>query len=46
LPDADVVFLGEEIGHWPQIEDPQGVLTHFLQFVERVGTRDEHPAVS
>ena len=34
IPDADVVLLDDEIGHWPQIEDPQGVLTHFLEFVE------------
>jgi pimeloyl-ACP methyl ester carboxylesterase len=34
IPDADVVYLAEEIGHWPQIEDPQGVLTHFLEFVD------------
>jgi pimeloyl-ACP methyl ester carboxylesterase len=33
IPDADVVLLGEDIGHWPQIEDPQGVLDHFLRFV-------------
>ena len=33
IPDADVVLLGEAIGHWPQIEDPQGVLRHFLEFV-------------
>jgi pimeloyl-ACP methyl ester carboxylesterase len=34
IPDADVVLLGDDIGHWPQIEDPQGVLDHFLEFVE------------
>lgn len=34
IPDADVVLLGDEIGHWPQLEDPQGVLRHFLEFVE------------
>ena len=33
IPDADVVFLDEDIGHWPQIEDPEGVLKHFLEFV-------------
>ena len=26
--------LAHDIGHWPQLEDPQGVLTHFLAFVE------------
>ena len=34
IPKPDVVLLGDDIGHWPQIEDPQGVLTHFLEFVE------------
>jgi len=34
IPDADVVLLDEAIGHWPQVEDPQGVLDHFLEFVE------------
>jgi len=34
IPDADVVFLGEDIGHWPQLEDPLGVLSHFLEFVD------------
>jgi pimeloyl-ACP methyl ester carboxylesterase len=34
IPDADVVFLGEDIGHWPQLEDPLGVLRHFLEFVD------------
>jgi pimeloyl-ACP methyl ester carboxylesterase len=34
IPDADVVLLDEAIGHWPQLEDPQGVLRHFLEFVD------------
>jgi len=34
IPDADVVLLDEAIGHWPQVEDPQGVLTHFLEFID------------
>ena len=34
IPKPDVVLLGDDIGHWPQIEDPHGVLTHFLEFVE------------
>ena len=33
IPDADVVLLDEAIGHWPQLEDPEGVLRHFLEFV-------------
>jgi pimeloyl-ACP methyl ester carboxylesterase len=32
IPNADVVLLADDIGHWPQIEDPQGVLKHFLEF--------------
>jgi pimeloyl-ACP methyl ester carboxylesterase len=35
VPDAEVVLLGDDIGHWPQVEDPDGVLAHFLEFVER-----------
>jgi pimeloyl-ACP methyl ester carboxylesterase len=40
IPKPDVVLLGDDIGHWPQIEDPQGVLTHFLEFVEALA---QHP---
>ena len=36
IPDPDVVLLDEAIGHWPQIEDPDGVLAHFLEFIDRV----------
>ncbi len=36
IPDADVVMLAEDIGHWPQIEAPEQVLTHFLAHIERV----------
>lgn len=36
IPDPDVVMLGEDIGHWPQIEDPDGVAEHFLAFIDRV----------
>jgi pimeloyl-ACP methyl ester carboxylesterase len=35
IPDPDVVMLDEAVGHWPQIEDPDGVLAHFLEFVGR-----------
>lgn len=35
IPGADVVLLGDEIGHWPQLEDPEAVLRHFLEFVQR-----------
>lgn len=37
VPDPDVVVL-DGIGHYPQIEDPESTLSHFLAFVERVGT--------
>jgi pimeloyl-ACP methyl ester carboxylesterase len=35
IPDPDVVLLDETIGHWPQIEDPDAVLRHFIEFIER-----------
>jgi pimeloyl-ACP methyl ester carboxylesterase len=35
IPNPDVVMLGEKIGHWPQIEAPDDVLRHFLEFAER-----------
>lgn len=34
IPDPDVVMLADDIGHWPQIEAPDAVLAHFLEFVE------------
>lgn len=33
IPNPDVVMLAEDIAHWPQIEAPDAVLEHFLQFV-------------
>ena len=33
IPDADVILLDAGIGHWPQLEAPAAVLTHFLEFV-------------
>jgi len=35
IPNPDVVLLDDHIGHWPQIEDPEGVLANFFEFVER-----------
>lgn len=35
IPDADVVMLADDIGHWPQLEAPAAVLEHFLAHVER-----------
>jgi pimeloyl-ACP methyl ester carboxylesterase len=36
IPAADIVMLADDIGHWPQIEAPEAVLTHFLAHVDRV----------
>jgi pimeloyl-ACP methyl ester carboxylesterase len=36
IPDADIVMLADDIGHWPHIEAPEAVLTHFLAHVDRV----------
>ncbi len=36
VPDADVVMLADDVGHWPQIEAPEAVLTHFLAHIDRV----------
>jgi pimeloyl-ACP methyl ester carboxylesterase len=35
VPDADVVLL-DRIGHYPQVEDPEGVVRAFVAFVDRV----------
>jgi pimeloyl-ACP methyl ester carboxylesterase len=35
VPDPDVVVL-DGIGHYPQVEDPEGVLRAWSQFVDRV----------
>ncbi|WP_167473427.1 alpha/beta fold hydrolase [Nocardia arthritidis] len=36
IPNPDVVMLGDNIGHWPQIEDPAGVVRHFDEFVDHI----------
>lgn len=36
IPDADVVMLADDIGHWPQLEAPDAVLTHFLAHIDRI----------
>ncbi|KZM75455.1 alpha/beta fold hydrolase [Nocardia terpenica] len=36
IPDPDVVMLDDGIGHWPQIEAPEAVLTHLLDHVDAV----------
>ncbi|WP_299442583.1 alpha/beta hydrolase [uncultured Aquimarina sp.] len=32
IPDPKVKLLGQDIGHWPQIEDPSGVLLYYQEF--------------
>ena len=34
IPNADVVLL-EGIGHYPQIEDPEGMLGAYMEFIDR-----------
>jgi pimeloyl-ACP methyl ester carboxylesterase len=36
IPEPDVVMLADDIGHWPQLEAPAAVLTHFLAHIDRV----------
>jgi pimeloyl-ACP methyl ester carboxylesterase len=35
IPNPDVVMLGGDIGHWPQIEAPDAVLEAFLAHIDR-----------
>ena len=32
IPNPNVKLLREDIGHWPQIEDPKGVLSYYKEF--------------
>eukprot|EP01137_Pigoraptor_chileana_P018175 Opistho-2@77251 len=32
VPNADVIMLGDDIGHYPQVEDPDGVWSAFAEF--------------
>ena len=41
IPDPDIVYL-ENIGHYPQVEDPQGVLTAFNDFHDRIMLKEGH----
>ncbi len=43
VPEPDVVTL-PGIGHYPQVEDPQGVLKAFLEFMDRVDARGTPPS--
>lgn len=37
VPQADVAMLANHIGHYPQVEDPEGTLAAFLAFHDRLG---------
>ena len=39
IPDADVVMLADDIGHWPQLEAPDAVLEHLLAHIDAVRAR-------
>ena len=39
IPEPDIVLLSDDVGHWPQIEDPQAVLTHFLEFIDALARK-------
>lgn len=36
VPNPNVKLLGEHIGHWPQLEDPEGVIKAYAEFREGV----------
>lgn len=36
IPYPNVKLLEEDIGHWPQIEDPSGVLSHYQEFRDEI----------
>jgi pimeloyl-ACP methyl ester carboxylesterase len=36
IPNPNVKLLGQNIGHWPQIEDPQGVLSYYKEFRDEI----------
>lgn len=37
IPNPNVKLLNANIGHWPQIEDPKGVLAAYFQFRKEIG---------
>jgi pimeloyl-ACP methyl ester carboxylesterase len=41
MPDPDVVMLADDIGHWPQLEASDAVLTHFLAHIGRIAWLNE-----
>jgi pimeloyl-ACP methyl ester carboxylesterase len=38
IPEGDVVYL-EGIGHYPQVEDPEGMLRAFFEFQDKLALR-------
>lgn len=36
VPGADVILLNEDIGHYPQVEDPENVLKFYLEFRKNI----------
>ncbi len=36
ISNPDVILLPETIGHYPQVEDPSGVLKHYFEFRENI----------
>jgi len=36
IPNGDVRLLHDDIGHWPQLEDPENVLKHYFDFMKTV----------
>jgi pimeloyl-ACP methyl ester carboxylesterase len=36
IPEPNVKLLRQDIGHWPQIEDPGGVLLYYQEFRDEI----------
>jgi pimeloyl-ACP methyl ester carboxylesterase len=41
IPDSDVIIFDRNVGHWPQLKDPNGVVRLFLDFVDADWTPGE-----
>jgi pimeloyl-ACP methyl ester carboxylesterase len=41
IPNPDVVVLDDDIGHWPQLEAPDAVLTHLLDHIAHIAQTDK-----
>lgn len=42
IPDPLIYLLADNIGHWPQIEDPEGVFRSYQNFRDAVRGKDTH----